>query len=170
MSNDRNPNKKKAAQSAEPLFKLIAQNKQARRNFEIEAEFEAGLVLNGPEVKSLRAGNASLNEAYCKMDRNGEMWLVGAHIAEYVNAGYSDAFPTRMRKLLLKKHELKKIAIKLIEKGYTAVPMRLYWKGAHVKLEFGLGRGKKQFDKRQDVANRDSKRELARELKSANQK
>ncbi len=150
------------------MKKMIARNKQAKRNYEIETEYEAGVMLIGSEVKSLREGRASLNEAYCKV-RNNECFLVGAHITEYRNAGYAGHEPTRERKLLLHKHEIKKIAGKVIERGYTLVPMELYWSGAHVKLLIGLGKGKRTHDKRRDVSDRDAKRAIARALKEANQ-
>lgn len=147
------------------MRKTIARNKQAKRNFAIEAEFEAGLVLTGSEVKSLREGKASLNEAYCRV-RGAELWLVGAHISEYANAGYSGHDPIRDRKLLMHRRELDRLSSRVVEKGYTVVPMELYWKDARVKLLIGVGKGKKLHDKRRDVADRDAKREIARALKN----
>jgi SsrA-binding protein len=143
---------------------IIARNKQAKRNFEIESELEVGLVLQGPEVKSLRQGQASITEAYCRLVR-GEVWLVGCNIPEYKNAGYAIQDPIRDRKCLLHRREIEKLSKKVIERGFTLIPMELYWKGANVKLQMGLGKGKKLFDKRQDNAERDSKRDIARMLK-----
>ena len=125
------------------------------------------LVLSGCEVKSLGAGLASLYECYCRF-RGGEVWLVGAHITEYQNAGYAGHEPTRERKLLLHAHEIKRIGIRVTERGFTLIPLKLYWKDARVKLSIGLGKGKRQHDKRADVAERESKRDLARALKEAN--
>ncbi len=146
------------------MRKTIARNKQARRNYEIEDEYEAGLVLTGSEVKSLRDGRASLNEAYCKV-RAGEVWLVGAHVSEYENAGYAGHDPIRDRKLLLHKAEIKRISIKVVERGFTLVPLELYWLDARVKLQIALGRGKTHRDKRNTVADREAKIEIARALK-----
>ena len=160
----KNSQKKQAQHPSGKHVKMIARNKQAHRNYEIDAEFEAGLVLTGSEVKSLRDGKASLNEAYCRV-RAHEIWLVGAHIAEYKNAGYAGHLPTQDRKLLLHRREIDRIASRVIEKGYTLVPMELYWLEARVKLKVGLGKGKKLYDKRQDVADRDSKREIDRAMR-----
>ena len=146
------------------MEKLITQNKQAKRNYAIEAEFEAGLVLMGSEVKSLRAGQASLDEAYVRY-YNDEVWLVGAHIAPYENAHRTGHESKRERKCLLKRSEIEKIAIRVVERGYSLVPMKLYWKGARVKLLFGLGKGKKLYDKRKDLAARSAQRDVERELK-----
>lgn len=148
------------------MLKLIAQNKQAKRNYAIELEFEAGLVLIGSEVKSLRDGKASLNEAYCKL-RGDEIWLVGAHIPEYKNAGYMTHDPIRDRKLLLHREEIAKIAVRVTERGFALIPLKLYWKAARVKLEIGLGKGRKLYDKRQLVAKRDAQRDLDREMKDS---
>jgi len=146
------------------MEKLITQNKQAKRNYALEAEFEAGLVLMGSEVKSLRAGQASLDEAYVRYHK-GEVWLIGAHIAPYENAHRTGHESKRERKCLLKRSEIDKIAIRVVERGYSLVPMKLYWKGARVKLLFGLGKGKKLFDKRKDLAARSAQRDVERELK-----
>ena len=155
---------------AEPQKKVIARNKQAKRNFAIEDEFEAGLVLMGSEVKSLRAGKASLDEAYVRLDGgkygDGQLYLVGCHIAEYKFAHRTGHEPRRDRKLLLHRREIDRLAQKVTEKGFTMVPMELYFKGARVKLLFGLGKGKKLHDKRHDLAARDAKREMARALKN----
>lgn len=149
------------------ILKTIARNKQAKRNFEIDDEYEAGLVLTGSEVKTLRGGQASITEAYCKL-LGDELYLVGAHFAEYKNAGYAGHDPIRDRKLLLNRREIDRIAARLTEKGYTLVPMELYFKDARVKLRVGLGKGKKLYDKRQDKAKRDVQREIDREMKDRN--
>jgi len=145
--------------------KLIARNKQARRNIQIEDTWEAGVVLMGSEVKSLRSGNCSLNEGYCHVKDN-EIWLHDVNIPIYPFAHRTGHEPKRERKLLLHAREIKKIAIKVVEKGFTLVPLQIYWKGSHVKVEIGVGRGKRLHDKRQDMSKRDSDREIARALKN----
>ena len=146
------------------MQKVISRNKQARRNYHIEDTWEAGLVLMGSEVKSLRAGNCSLDEGYCAV-RNGEIWLVDCNIPVYKFAHRTGHEPKRERKLLLHAREIRKISIKAVERGYTIIPLQIYFKGARVKVEIGIGRGKRQYDKRQDVAKRDTDREIARALK-----
>ena len=146
------------------MEKLIAQNKKARLNFEIEDQFEAGLVLAGSEVKALRGGKATVDGAYVMLRRD-ELWLVGAHISEYAWANRENHDTTRDRKLLVHRSEIDKLAVKVTVRGYTLVPLRLYWKGAKVKLEFGLGRGKKDHDKRADLKEKESKREIDRAMK-----
>ncbi len=147
------------------MEKLIAQNKKARHEFELEDELEAGLVLVGSEVKSLRAGKASLDGAWVML-RSGELYLVGAHIAIYPQANRFNHEPMRERKLLVRRGELDKLSTRVKERGFTLVPMRLYWKDAHVKLQFGLGKGKKLYDKRQDLRAKDDRREMDRALKA----
>ena len=151
------------------MRKLIAKNKKARRNVEIEDTFEAGLVLLGSEVKSLRAGNISIDEGFCKV-QEGAIWLMDAHIPEYKFAHARTHEPKRERKLLLSAHEIKKISEKSVERGYTIVPLSIYWKGAYVKLEIGIGRGKRTHDKRSDISKREADREIARAMKNANQR
>ncbi len=146
------------------MQKVISRNKQARRNYHIEDTWEAGLVLMGSEVKSLRAGNCSLDEGYCAV-RNGEIWLVDCNIPVYKFAHRTGHEPKRERKLLLHAREIRKISIKAVERGYTIIPLQIYFKGARVKVEIGIGRGKRQYDKRQDVAKRETDREIARALK-----
>ena len=150
------------------MEKLIAQNKRARHDFAIEDAWEAGLVLTGSEVKSLRAGKASLDGSFCKVERSGEIFLVGAHIAEYAFAHQFGHEPIRERKLLLHRRELTKIAAKVIERGYTLVPLRLYWKDSHVKVEVALAKGKREHDKRDDIASKEAAREIDRALKFRN--
>jgi SsrA-binding protein len=151
------------------MRKLIAKNKKARRNVAIEDTWEAGLSLLGSEVKSLRSGNVSLDEAFCRV-QNDEIWLLDAHIPEYKYAHNRTHEPKRERKLLLKSAEIRRISIKAVERGYTIVPLSIYWKGAYVKLEIGIGRGKRTYDKRSDVAARDAQREIDRALKDASQR
>ena len=143
--------------------KLITSNRRARRDYFILDTFEAGLVLTGTEVKSLRVGKASLAEAYARL-RGDELWLVGAHIAEYTHGNRENHEPTRPRKLLLHRREIDKIRTQILEKGLTLVPLRLYWKAGRAKLEFALARGKKMWDKRDDTAKREAQREMDRAL------
>lgn len=144
-------------------IKLITSNRKARRDYHILETFEAGLVLVGTEVKSLRAGKASLAEAYARV-RGDELWLVGAHIPEYSHGNRENHDPTRARKLLLHRREIERLRGKVEEKGLTLVPLRLYWKGGRAKIEIALGRGKKDYDRRQDVAKREAQREMDRAL------
>lgn len=144
----------------------IAQNRKARHDYFIEQKYEAGLALQGWEVKSLRAGRAQLKEGYVTLDR-GEAFLVGAHISPLTSAStHVQANPTRPRKLLLHAEELQRLIGAVERKGYTLVPMSLYWKRGRAKLEFGLGRGKKLHDKRADIKKREADRERERALKA----
>lgn len=145
---------------------LIARNKRARHEFAIEETFEAGLALEGWEVKSLRAGRAQLTEAYVHL-KDGEAWLLGAHITPLITAStHVQADPTRTRKLLLHRDELDRLIGAVERKGYTLVPLNLHWSKDRVKLEVGLAKGKKRHDKRADQKERDWKRQQARILKS----
>ena len=141
--------------------KLIAQNKKARHDFAIDEVFEAGLVLVGTEVKSLRAGRASLVDGFATID-DGEGWLHHVHIPEYDQGSWTNHEPRRKRKLLLNRVELRKIAIAVQRQGYTLVPLSLYFKDGRVKVEIGLARGRKSHDKRQAIAERDAAREISR--------
>ncbi len=132
------------------VIKVIARNKRAKFDYELQDRFEAGLELRGSEVKSLRAGKASIVEAYIRL-RKGEAWLLQANIPEYQQASYNNHEPTRARKLLLNKRELKKLKRLVQEKSLTIVPTQLHFRGAWVKLEFAVGRGKKQHDKRESL-------------------
>lgn len=147
--------------------KLISSNRRARYDYEILDTFEAGLVLQGTEVKSLRDGKASLAEAYARVEGD-EIWLVGAHIPEYVHGNRQNHDPTRPRKLLLHRAEIERLRGKVQEKGLTLIPLRLYWKRGRAKLEIALGRGKKEFDRRDDVAKREAKREMDRAMSRRN--
>jgi SsrA-binding protein len=143
--------------------KLIAQNKKARHDYHIDDTFEAGLVLTGTEVKSLRAGRASLLDAYADISE-GEAWLHNAHIPEYSQGTWTNHAPRRKRKLLLHRAEIDKMARKVNERGLTIVPLALYFKDGRAKVEIGIARGKKSYDKRQAIARRDVEREVTREL------
>lgn len=138
-------------------------NKKANFEYHILQSFEAGIVLKGTEVKSVREGKANINEAYCMFDKNGELWIKNMHISEYKLGSYYNHEPKRDRKLLLKKSELKKLHRKVMEKGLTIVPLRLYIsERGLVKVEIALAQGKKAFDKRHSIKEKDMKREGSR--------
>ena len=141
--------------------KLIAQNKKARHDYHIDETYEAGLALVGTEVKSLRAGRASLVDAYGRI-KDGEVWLEGAHIPEYDQGSWTNHEPRRSRKLLLHRAEIAKLIGKTKESGLTLVPLSLYFKDGKAKVEIALARGKKAYDKRQTLAARDAAREIER--------
>jgi len=145
--------------------KLIAENRRARHDYQLLDRFEAGLVLTGTEVKSLRDGRAVLAGAYADI-RDGEAWLHGAEIAVYENGNRANHDPTRARKLLLHRREIDRLYGQVREKGLTLIPTRLYFKDGRVKVELALGRGKDVRDKRRTIAERDAKRQLERALKS----
>jgi SsrA-binding protein len=146
-------------------LKLIAENRKARHDYHLVERHEAGLELTGTEVKSLRAGRAQLQQAYAEL-RDGQVWLVGAHIAPYEQGTYANHDPDRDRRLLLHRREIDSLGGKVRERGFTLVPTRLYWKNGRVKVEIALARGKEAHDKRRDIARRDAQREVERELKS----
>ncbi len=151
-----------------PGKSTIARNKKARHEFFVEETFEAGLVLQGWEVKSLRAGRAQLTESYVHI-KNGEAWLLGAHISPLITAStHIHPEPTRTRKLLLHRQQLDRLIGAVERKGYTLVPLNLHWSKGKAKLEIGLAKGKKQHDKRATQKERDWKRQKARILKSSN--
>jgi SsrA-binding protein len=143
--------------------KLIAENRKARHEYQLFERYEAGLVLTGTEVKSLRAGGATLQRAYADV-RDGEVWLVGAHIAEYGQGNIANHDPDRDRKLLLHRKEIASLIGKVRERGYTLVPTRLYFKDGKAKVELALARGKEQRDKRRDIAKREAQRQIERAL------
>lgn len=143
--------------------KLITSNRRARHDYTILDTYEAGVVLTGTEVKSLRNGRASLADAYADL-HNGELRIHGIHIAEYDNGTWTNHPPRRIRKLLLHRAEIDKLAGKLTETGLTLVPLSLYFRDGWAKIELGLARGKKTYDKRQDLAKRDADREVERAL------
>jgi len=138
-------------------------NRQAYHEYFVDATYEAGMVLLGTEVKSLREGKASFNDSYCLIQK-GEVWLKSLHIAQYTHGTVNNHDPLRDRKLLLEKREIKKIEAKLKEKGYTLVPLRIYFKERLAKIEIGLARGKKFHDKRESIKQKDVEREMKRFL------
>jgi SsrA-binding protein len=145
--------------------KLVASNKRARYDYFIEKVFEAGIVLSGTEVKSLREGKASLNDSYGLIE-NGEIWLENAYIPELTQGSWTNHLPRRKRKLLLSKREITELAKDSREAGYTIVPISLYFKDGYAKVEIGLARGKKSFDKRQEQGKREAFRDIQREKKA----
>jgi len=150
--------------NSEGGLKVISVNKKARHRFHIEDTVEAGLVLLGSEVKSLRGGRVSLKEGYVRLEE-GESWLVDVHIPPYEQANRQNHEPLRPRKLLLHKREIQRLFGKISRQGYTLVPLRLYFRRGKVKLEIGLGRGKKLHDKRHDQKTKDAQREMDRARK-----
>jgi SsrA-binding protein len=146
--------------------KLIAENRRARHDYQLLDRFEAGLVLTGTEVKSLRDGRATLAQSWAEV-RDGEAWLMGAEIATYDQGNRANHEPTRPRKLLLHRREIDSLYGKVREKGLTVVPTRLYFKDGRVKVELALARGKDVRDKRRDVIDRDARRQIERALKSS---
>ncbi len=146
---------------------VIARNRKARHNYAIDEEFEAGLVLHGWEVKSLRLGRAQINEGYVSV-RNGEVWLLSCHITPLPNAAHLDTDAARPRKLLLHEREIAHLRGAVERKGYTLVPLSLYWKRGRAKLKFALAHGKQARDRRQDIKKRDWTRERERLLRHSN--
>ena len=141
--------------------KLVASNRKARHDYTILDTFEAGMALTGTEVKSLRAGRASLVDAFAEV-RHGELYLLGMHIPEYTQGTWTNHEPRRVRKLLLKRQEIDRLIGRVRESGFTLVPLSVYFSDGWAKLELGLARGKRAYDKRQDLAKRDADREIAR--------
>jgi SsrA-binding protein len=144
--------------------KVIARNRRARHEYHIEDTVEAGLVLTGTEVKSLRAGRASLTEAFAQISGD-ELWLHGLHIPEYAQGTWTNHDPRRTRKLLLHRKEIDRLASQVAERGFTIVPLSLYFSGGKAKVELALARGKRTYDKRHDLARRDAAREVDRALR-----
>ena len=142
-------------------IKTIATNRKARHDYHIEDTYEAGLVLTGTEIKSIRAGRVNLRDSFATI-KEGELWLLNAHIAPYDQGTYANHEPRRSRKLLMHRREINRIAGKLQEKGFTLVPLRLYLKHNRAKVELGLARGKKQYDKRAALRQRETRREIDR--------
>lgn len=147
--------------------KLIANNKKARFDYFIEETFEAGIVLHGTEVKSLRMGKCSVKEAFIRAE-NGELFVYNMHISPYEKGNIFNKDPLRVKKLLLHKYEINKIMGQVSLQGYTIVPLNVYFKGSLVKVEIGLARGKKLYDKRQDIAKKDQRREAEKDFKIKN--
>ncbi|MBN2466796.1 MAG: SsrA-binding protein SmpB [Deltaproteobacteria bacterium] len=148
----------------EESTKLICKNKKAWFDYHIEDTFEAGIVLTGTEVKSCRQGRANLKDSYARI-KNGEVFLHEAHISPYSHAGYSQHDPLRVRKLLFHKGEIKRLTGKTKERGYAFIPLKMYFRKGKVKVELGLARGKKQYDKREEIRQRDLRREAEVEFK-----
>ena len=148
-------------------MKLVANNKKAYHDYFIDETYEAGIVLEGTEVKSLRLGKCSIKEAYVQAD-HGEMFIYGMNISPYEKGNIFNKDPLRVRKLLMHKHEIRVLAGKLTEKGFTVVPLEVYFKDGRAKVKIGLARGKKLYDKRETIAKKDQKRELEREFKVKN--
>lgn len=146
--------------------KIIARNRKARHEYEILDTVETGLVLEGSEIKSIREGKISLSGSYASLDDNGELWVHQMHIAEYPQARDNHE-PYRDRKLLAHRKQLKKMGRLVREKGYTLIPLDVHLKGGRAKLELGMCRGKKQYDKRRDIAARDNERKIRTEMKRA---
>ncbi|NLL77188.1 MAG: SsrA-binding protein SmpB [Clostridiales bacterium] len=149
---------------AKEAMKLIANNKKAYHDYFIEEKYEAGLVLHGTEVKSMRMGKCSIKEAFIRIE-NGEVFAYGMHVSPYEKGNIFNKDPLRVKKLLLHKQEINKLTGKISEKGYTLVPLQVYFKDGMAKVEIGLAKGKKMYDKRQDIAKKDQKREVEKELK-----
>lgn len=147
--------------------KIIAQNKKAYHDYFVDEKYEAGIALFGTEVKSLRAGAVNLKDSYCEI-KNGEIFAVGVHISPYEKGNIFNREPLRDKKLLMHKKEILKLHGLVAQKGFTLVPLSLYFSGSHVKMEIGLCRGKKLYDKREDIAKNDAKRTMERTFKSVN--
>jgi SsrA-binding protein len=146
-------------------IKVVATNRKAGRDFHLEDKYEAGLVLKGTEIKSIRAGRVNLSDGYVQ-PRDGELWLINVHIAPYDPSGrYYGHEPLRPRKLLLHRREINRLISRVTERGYTIVPTRLYLKGGRAKIEIALAKGKRKYDKRQAIAERTAKRDIERALK-----
>lgn len=147
--------------------KLIAKNPTAYHNYEIEDKLEAGIVLSGTEIKSIRQGKVNLKDSYATI-KNNEVFILGMHISPYEHGNIFNKNPLRDRKLLLNRREINKLYGYIQQKGYNLVPLSLYWKGSLVKLSLGIGKGKKLYDKRQDLAKKDADRQIAAQLKQKN--
>lgn len=145
-------------------FKVVSTNRKARHNYFLSDTYEAGISLKGSEIKSIRAGQISIKEAYVQID-NHEAWLMNAHIAPYVQASYYGHEPRRKRKLLLHRKEIDRLWDEVRKKGVTLVPTRVYLKNGRAKIEIAVGRGKKQYDKRHEIAKRDAQRDMDRNLR-----
>ena len=147
--------------------KVIANNPTARHNYTIENTYEAGIVLTGTEIKSIRNGKVNLKDSYANI-KNGEVFIYGMHISPYEHGNIYNKDPLRTRKLLLTRHEINKLTGMIKQKGLSLVPISLYFKGSIVKVELGIGKGKKLYDKRQELAKKDANKQIAINLKSKN--
>jgi SsrA-binding protein len=145
-------------------IKLVCQNRKARHDYEIQETVEAGLMLTGPEVKSLRLGQANLKDSYAR-PKLGEVFLHEVHISPYENSPLQDQDPTRTRKLLLHKQEIRRLTAKIQEKGFTLVPLRIYFRDGKAKVELALAKGKKLYDKREAIRKKDMKRDADRQIR-----
>jgi SsrA-binding protein len=152
------------ASNTEEEIKIVASNRKARYEYNIEDTYEAGIALTGTEIKSVRAGAVSLKEGYVAL-RGDELWLMDVHIAVYQQAGHWAHEPRRPRKLLLHRREIDRLYRAVQEPGYTIVPLRMYIRGSYAKVEIGVAKGKRQYDKRETIAKRDAKRRMRREMK-----
>ena len=146
------------------MIKVIARNRKATHDYHVESRYEAGLVLLGSEIKSIRAGGVNLREGYVA-PRDGELWLVNVHIAPYKPAAREGHEPRRPRKLLLSRREINRLISRVQERGYTIIPLSLYLKHGRAKVEIGLAKGKRQYDKRASISERESQRQIERALK-----
>ena len=146
--------------------RLVSNNRKAYHDYFIDESVEAGLVLVGSEIKSIRAGKVNLRDSYVTI-RNGEAWLIGSHIAGYAQASYQDHEPGRDRKLLLHRREIMRLRQRVDQKGYTIIPLKMYLRDGRAKVEIGLARGKRQYDKREAIAQRDADRAIERAIKDA---
>jgi SsrA-binding protein len=147
------------------VIKTVATNRKAYHNYHLSESVEAGIALTGTEIKSIRAGRVSLSDAYVRPEK-GELWLVGAHIARYDAGSYMSHQPTRTRKLLLHRKQINELTSRVVERGFTLVPIRLYIKDSLAKVEVALGRGKKLYDKREAIARKETAREMERAIKN----
>ncbi|MFT4143777.1 MAG: SsrA-binding protein SmpB [Mobilitalea sp.] len=145
-------------------IKLVANNKKAYFDYFIEDKYEAGIALHGTEVKSLRMGKCSVKESFLRIEQ-GEVYIYNMHISPYEKGNIFNKDPLRVRKLLMHKYEINKILGQIVQKGYTLVPLQIYFKGSLVKMEIGLARGKKLYDKREDIAKKDQRREAEKDFK-----
>ena len=152
---------------AKTSTKLIANNKKAYHDYFIDDKYETGIELYGTEVKSIRMGKCSIKEAFVRIE-NGQVYIYGMHISPYEKGNIFNKDPLRQRKLLMHRREIDKLLSKIKEKGFTLVPLQVYFKGSLVKVEIGLARGKKLYDKRDDIAKKDAKREMERSFKAKN--
>ena len=148
-------------------YKLVANNKKAYHDYFIDETYEAGVALHGTEVKSVRMGKCSVKEAFVRIE-NSEVWIYGMHISPYEKGNIFNRDPLRPKKLLMHKDEIRKLTGKISEKGFTIVPLQVYFKDGRAKIEIGLARGKKLYDKRQDIAKKDQRREAEKEFKVKN--
>ena len=157
---------KARAQAAEqkPYFRTVAQNRRARFDYEVLESVEAGLALTGTEIKSVRAGKATIRDAYAQV-RDGEMWLQNMHVAPWAGGGPWNHEPLRARRLLLHRVQIDRLSRQVLQKGLTIVPLRLYIKGHHAKVEVALAKGRRQYDKRQAIMRRETEREIGRALR-----